>query len=168
MMGHMANGDTSPGQGAQLVQFAPMLEGILKRLVPVFDQPIIRMPYLLPLSTSKVIPAGASNVPLVQSDFSLSLEWPFEIEQVVFSQDPSHTFRDWRVAFSDQVFNQPWQKAPVMVATLVDANTGAWKRTFPWTMRPKGGAINVFVDNLDTVNPITIDLNFIGSLMIPR
>jgi hypothetical protein len=41
-----------------------------------------------------------------------------------------------------------------------------WK--FPWTIRPKGGGMNITVQNLDTVNPITVDIDLIGYMLLPR
>lgn len=162
------NPNITEGLAAMAVQYGPLIRGVLDRLAPFFDQPIIRFPFDLPLAQTQSIAAGANNVPLRSSDFSLSLEWPFEFHSIVFSQDPSHTFRDWRVFIRDLVFNQDMQKASVMVATKVDANTGAYVLEFPWVVRPKGGGLNLFVDNLDTVNPIGVDISFRGYLMIPR
>lgn len=159
---------TENGLAAQLVQLAPLVKRVIDALKPVIDQPVIRFPYNLPLARSQVIQPGLSNQPLLQSDFSHSLEFPFEVESVHFSQDPSHTARDWRIAIKDLVFNMDWQKASVMVATLVDTNTSAWKLDFPWVVRPKGGGLVPFVDNLDVVNPITVDIDFRGYLLIPR
>lgn len=162
------NPAVSNGLAAMAVQYGPLFRSIVDRLKPFLDQPIIRFPYNLPLAVSAVIAAGANNQPLVQSNFSHSLEWPFEVHKVKFSQDPAHTFRDWRVFIRDLVMNQDMAKASSMVATTVDDNTGAWDLKFPWVVRPKGGGLTVFVDNLDTVNPITVDINFQGFLMIPR
>lgn len=156
------------GLAAQLAQFAPFIEGVLRRIAPVLDQPVIRVPYSMSTVTSKVILAGATNTPIAQSDFSDNLEFPFEIEVMKFSQDPSHTFRDWRVSMKDQTLSQEFQKTAAMVALLVDNNTGARKLRFPWTMRPKGGATVMAVDNLDAVNPISIDISLLGYLLIPR
>lgn len=161
----MANQD---GLAAQLVQLATIGEHVLDKIKPLIDQPIIRFPYNLPLARTATIAAGQTGLNLPNTDFSHSLEWPFEIRKVKFSQDPSHTFRDWRVNIKDQTFNQDWQKASAMIATLIDDNTGAWILDFPWVVRPKGGGLTVTVDNLDTVNPINIDINFEGFLLIPR
>ncbi len=151
--------DTSPGMTAMLTQLAPVVGGFLQRVQPLFDQPIIRMPYAMPLATSQVIPAGAQNVRLEPTDFQYSFEYPFEVHEVKFSQDPAHTTRDWRVSLTDQTF---------MIAQLVDDNTGKWVWKFPWIVRPKGGGLTVTVDNLDTVNPITVDICFLGYQLIPR
>jgi hypothetical protein len=35
-------------------------------------------------------------------------------------------------------------------------------------VRPKGGGLVPYVTNLDTVNPITIDIGFVGNLLLPR
>lgn len=156
------------GLAAQLVQLAPLAQKILTSLKPVIDQPVIRFPYTMPLRTSATVGAGLTGQRLPDSDFIHALEWPFEVNKVKFSQDPSHTFRDWRVLIKDQTFNQDWMKTQNMVATLVDDNTGAWTMGFPWVVRPKGGGISVTVDNLDASNPITVDLAFVGYLLIPR
>ena len=158
----------SPGLAAQLAQWAPIVKNLVDRLKPVIDQPVIRVPYNMPLAASRVVAAAATNVPLLASDFSNSLEWPFEIWKVKFSQDPAHTFRDWRFFLRDQQFSQDLMKAAAMVATLVDDNTGVWRLELPWIVRPKGGGLGPTVDNLDAINPITVDVNFQGYLLIPR
>lgn len=155
-------------QAGMWQQLAPLVEKILKGVRPIIDQPVIRMPYILPLARSASISAGASGFILPTADFSHSLTWPFEVNRIKFSQDPSHTFRDWRVAIQDQTFNQPFQKSNVMVDLAVMNNTGTWELPFPWVVRPLGGGLQVGVDNLDTVNPITVDISFEGSLLIPR
>lgn len=159
----------SPGLMASLTQLMPYVNRLLAGFQPLLDQPIIRMPYSMPLSQSAVVAPGSTLI-LTPQDFSYSLEWPLEVHEVKFSQDPAHTYRDWRVAFQDQTFNQPLQKSQTgsMVAQLVDDNTGKWCWKFPWTVRPKGGALNIVVTNLDTVNPITVDIDFIGYMLIPR
>ncbi len=159
----------SPALGAMLAQWGPFFTDIANRVKPLLDQPVIRLPYNMALSTSQVIPPGAT-VRLTASDFQYSLEYPFEVTKVKFSQDPAHTKRDWRVAIQDQTFNQPWglSLAGTMVDTYVDDNTGAYKLDMPWVVRPKGGALGVTVTNLDEVNPITVDIAFIGSQLLPR
>jgi len=156
------------GVSAMLIQFAPTIKKIVDRLKPLVDQPIIRFPYNLPLANSQVIAAGASGIRLPDTDFVHALEWPFEVNAIKFSQDPSHTFRDWRVSIQDQTFNQIMMKSNTMVALLTNDNTGRWSLGFPWVVRPKGGGLIVSVDNLDATNPITVDINFEGFLMIPR
>lgn len=158
----------SPGLEAMLVQLGPVIEQLKKQLGPLLDQPVIRMPWSLPLAQSQVIPPGASGQVLNSTSFTFNLEWPFEVHNVKFSQDIAHTYRDWQVYFQDQTFNQPLEKNAPLVADLVDDNTGKWEWKFPWTIRPKGGAMQVLVTNLDTVNPITVDVAFNGYLMIPR
>lgn len=158
----------SEGQSAQMVQIAPLVKKFLDGIKPLMDQPIIRFPYALPLRQSAVIPAGQTGQRLPDTDFIHALEWPFEVHYVKFSQDPAHTFRDWRVLIKDQTFNQDWAKTQAMVATVVQDNTGVLELDFPWVVRPKGGGLTVTVDNLDTQNPITVDINFVGYLMIPR
>jgi hypothetical protein len=158
----------SPALGAMLAQLAPTIRSILQRVQPLIDQPVIRMPYALPLVQSQVIPAGSNGFILNATSFSWNLEWPLEVHAVKFSNDPMHTFRDWRIAIQDQTFNQPFQKNPPMVADLVDDNTGKWEWRFPWIVRPKGGGLNVAADNLDTVNPITVDISFLGYALLPR
>jgi hypothetical protein len=59
-------------------------------------------------------------------------------------------------------------KTQNMVATLIRDNTGTWELPFPWVVRPKGGGLTVTVDNLDSQNPLTVDIAFIGNLLIPR
>lgn len=157
-----------PNVESMLSQLAPVFKSFMDRIGPLLDQPIVRIPYSFPLATSTVVPAGQSGFILDPTSFSNSLEWPMEVHKVKFSQDPQHTFRDWRINIQDQIVNQPLQKNDAMVATLVDDNTGAWAWEFPWTIRPKGGAYICTVDNLDTVNPITVDIDFVGFLQIPR
>ena len=159
----------SPALGAMLTQLAPVVTGFMNRVQPLLDQPIIRFPYNIPLSASQVIAPGAT-VRLNPPDFQYSFEWPFEIHALSFSNDPAHTRRDWRVAIQDQTFNQPWQKgdAGTMVATLLETNTDKYVLKFPWIIRPKGGAINITVTNLDEVNPITVDVDIIGYQLLPR
>jgi len=161
-------GPTNPGFETMVMQFAPYIKSFIDWLGPLGNQPVVRVPYNLPLSTSATIAAGVSNQPLLQSDFQNSLEYPFECRRVIFSQDPSHTTRDWRFFNMDLTFNMPWMKANTMIATLVDANTLAWDFVFPWVVRPKGGGLVPSVSNLDTVNPITVDVNFVGNLLLPR
>lgn len=158
----------SQGAEAMLSQLLPHFKGLMDRIEPLLNQPVVRVPYSLPLANSTVIPAGQQGQVLDSTSFSYSLEWPLEVHEVKFSQDIAHTFRDWRVNIQDQVVNQPLQKNTPMVADLVDDNTGKWTWKFPWVVRPKGGALLISVDNLDTVNPITVDLSFNGYLMIPR
>ena len=159
----------SPGAGAQAAQLAPFFQRLLLGLAPILDQPVVRKPYSMSLSNSQVIPPS-STVVLTPTDFSYSFEWPFEIHRVGFDQDPAHTFRDWRVSILDQIFNQPLEKANTgsLVSTLVNTNTGKYEWEYPWIMRPKGGAFSILVTNLDTVNPITVDISFLGYQMIPR
>lgn len=166
----MMTGMVDAALASMLNQVAPWLKTTLDRIKPLIDQPVIRMPFNMPLSASngQTIGAGLTNVPLLASDFSHAMEWPFEVHSVLFSQDVSHTFRDWRIQIRDQIFGQDFMKASAMVSTLVDHNTGVWKLQYPWIVRPKGGALNPFVDNLDTVNPITVTINFQGFLLIPR
>lgn len=156
------------GLAAMLMQLAPTVQSLINRIKPVIDQPVIRFPYNLPLRNSFTVPAGGIGQRMPDTDFIHALEWPFEVHKVKFSQDPAHTFRDWRVSIKDQTFNQDFMKTQAMVALLLSDNTGAWELDLPWTVRPKGGGLTVTVDNLDTVNPITVDINFEGFLLIPR
>jgi len=158
----------SPGLEAMITQLAPFVQRLKLGLDSILNQPFIRQPYSLPLAQSQVVPAGSNGVALNSTSFSYNFEWPFEVWAVKFSQDISHTFRDWRVNFQDQTFQQPLQKNSSLVADLVDDNTGKWEWKFPWIIRPKGGGMNVFVDNLDAVNPITVDLSFLGYQLIPK
>ena len=159
----------SPALGAMLTQLAPVVSGIMNKIQPLLDQPVIRFPYNMPLSASVTVDPGAT-LRLTPPDFQYSFEWPFEVHEVGLSQDPAHTSRDWRIAIQDQTFNQPWQKSDsgILVATLIDPNTDKYKLKFPWVVRPKGGALSVVVTNLDDVNPITVDVNFIGEQLLPR
>lgn len=161
--------DISSGAGAMAAQLAPFLQRVMLGLAPILDQPVVRKPYAMSLSESQVIPPGATVI-LTPTDFSYSFEWPFEIHRVGFDQDPAHTFRDWRVSILDQIFNQPLEKSNngSLVSTLIDTNTGKWEWDMPWVMRPKGGAFSIQVTNLDDVNPITVDIAFLGYQMIPR
>lgn len=156
------------GLAAQLMQLVTPVRGVLDRLRPLIDQPVIRQPYTMETSQTAIIPPGANNLPLPAADFQHSLEYPFEIHYMKVSQDPSHTFRDWQLDITDQTFNTQWFKNPQMIATLVKDNTGAWDLDFPWTVRPKGGALLLRVTNLDGFNPIGVDVGFVGYLLIPR
>ncbi len=161
--------DASPALSSMLVQLGPLIHGVMQRIQPMLDQPVVRFPYAIPLARSQVISAGQTGAILAPADFQYSFEYPFEVHELKFSQDPAHTYRDWRIAFMDQTFNQPLQKASTsMVADLVDDNTGKWVWKFPWTIRPKGGGFNIVVDNLDTVNPITVDIALLGYMLLPR
>jgi hypothetical protein len=167
----MANGnDNVSALAASLTQLAPNIKRMLDGFRFMIDQPVIRQPYILATSAApgQVIAAGAQNVPLLQSDFSHALEWPFEITRIRFSNDASHTFRDWRIMLLDQTFNQQWMKNPVPVDCLIDANTGFWQLPYSWVIRPQGGGQQFNIDNLDTVNPITVNISLHGNLLIPR
>lgn len=159
----------NPALGTMLAQWAPFFADLANRVRPLIDQPVVRFPYSMPLSSSQVIAPGAT-VRLTPTDFQYSLEYPFEVTEVKFSQDPAHTPRDWRVLFQDQTFNQPWTLSQngVMVATYIDDNTGKYKLELPWVVRPKGGGLSIVCTNLDTVNPITVDIALLGSQLIPR
>lgn len=134
------------------------------------DAIVTREPYILATSApgGVIIPAGQVNVPLLLTDFSNSLEWPFEVDRIRFVNDPQHTFRDWRVRVLDQTFNQEWMKNPVMVEALIQIDTGFWELKRPWIIRSQGGGQNWFIDNLDAVNPIQIVIALHGSLLIPK
>jgi hypothetical protein len=161
--------DASPGLSSMMAQLGPLIQRLMGGIAPLLDQPVVRFPYSMPLAASQVIPAGQQGAILNPADFQYSLEYPFEVHEVKFSQDIAHTFRDWRVSFMDQTFNQPLQKANnSLVAGLVDDNTGKWYWKFPWTIRPKGGGMNITVQNLDLVNPITVDIDLIGYMLLPR
>jgi hypothetical protein len=159
----------TPGLEAMIAQLGPVVQRILQSVAPLVEQPVVRVPYSMSLSETQVIPAGES-VLLTPTDFQYSFEWPLEVHEVGFSQDPSHTYRDWRILFSDQIFNRPLEKAQTgsSPATLVDLNTGKWCWKFPWVVRPKGGAFSCLVTNLDQINPISVDISFIGYQLIPR
>ena len=106
----MANGDNVQALAQTLMQLVPTARRIVDGLRFLFDQPVIREPYFLGTSAAQgaVVAAGAVNAPQLQSDFSHSLEYPFEVDRIRFSNDSSHTFRDWRVRVVDQTFNHEW------------------------------------------------------------
>ena len=141
----------------------------LSRAAAQINGGFIEQPYILGTSAlpGAIIAAGRANVPQLQSDFSLSLEWPFKVKRIRFQNDPQHTFRDWAVRVVDYTFNQEWMKNPVPVEALIQANTGFWELEVPWIIRSQGGGQNWFVDNLDTVNPITIGIYLEGVLLMP-
>jgi len=166
----MANGEGSiAATVASLTQMYPFLKRTLDKLGFLLDQPIIRQPYYLATSAAggQVIGAGLNNVPLLNSDFSHSLTWPFEVHRIRPSLDVSHTVRDARVNILDLTYNTYWMKNPVMLDGLIDANTGFWEFGFPWLIRPEGGGQQFFIDNLDTVNPIQLSFTLHGFLLIP-
>jgi hypothetical protein len=133
------------------------------------DDGLIAEPYILGTSAlpGVVIPAGRQNVPLLQSDFSLSLEEPFRVDRIRFVNDAQHTYRNWAVRLVDYTFNQEWMKYPVVVEGLIQVDTGFWELPKPWIIRSQGGGQNWFVDNLDSVNPITIAIYLHGSRLHP-
>lgn len=159
----------SPGLSAMLSQLSPVVESVLRKIQPVLDQPVVRFPYTMPLSAGMVVPPGQQLI-LTPTDFQYSLEYPFEVHDISLSQDITHTYRDWRIAFQDQSYNQPLQKSitGTLVANLVDLNTGKYCWKYPWTVRPKGGGYQILVTNLDTVNPLTVDISLNGYQLIPR
>jgi hypothetical protein len=167
----MANGDSSRDASlAQvLTQMAPFVGRILNGLKFLVDQPIIRQPYYLPTSApgGQVIAAGQNGVPLLDSDFSHSLTWPFEVHRIRVSVDPQHTLRDARVMVFDQTYATKWMKNPAMLDGLVDANTGFWELGFPWVIRPEGGGQQYSIDNLDPINSISVSFTLHGFLLIP-
>lgn len=153
-----------------LMQLTPVARRITDGLRFLFDQPVTRMPYTLGTSADNgaTVAAGARNAVMLQSDFSHSLEYPFEVHRIRFANDASHTFRDWRVRVVDQTVNQEWSKSQtVMVETLVRADTGFWELGFPWIIRPQGGGQQWFVDNLDAANPINVSIVLHGYLLMP-
>lgn len=151
-----------------MMQLATKVSKALRYLGPIVDQPVIRFPYEFSLSSAFTLTAGQTGARLPDTDFQNSLEFPFEIHKVKFDQDESHTFRDWRVTIQDQIFSRDWQKSSTRVSGLVENNTGLWTLDWPWIIRPKGGGLTVTADNLDANNPITVDVTFIGALLIPR
>lgn len=154
-----------------LTQLVPTALRITNGLRFLFDQPVLRMPYTLGTSADNgaLVAANARNAVMLQSDFSHSLEYPFEVHRIRFSNDASHTFRDWRVRVMDLNYNMEWSKGQtVMVETLVDANTGFWDIGFPWVIRSQGGGQQWYVDNLDAVNPINISIVLHGYLLMPQ
>ena len=166
----MANGDSNLASlVASLTQMAPFLTRVANSFKFLLDQPIIRQPYYLPTSApgGQIIGAGQQNVPLLQTDFSHSLSWPFEVHRIRPSIDAQHTLRDARVMVLDQTYNQTWMKNPAMLDGLVDANTGFWELGFPWVIRPEGGGQQYNIDNLDAINPIQVSFTLHGFLLIP-
>jgi hypothetical protein len=166
----MANGDTSiAALAASLTQLFPTIQRVVDGARFLFDQPVTRVPYYLSTSAQggQVIAAGQQNVPLLLSDFSHSLAYPFSVRKIKPMQDPQHTARDWSVMLTDQNFAQQLMKNPVMVDGLIDNNTGMWELGFPWIIRPQGGAWVFNVNNLDTVNPIQIGFTLHGELLVP-
>jgi hypothetical protein len=163
-----AMGPMNPGFDTMVMQFAPYIKSFIDWLGPLGNQPVVRVPYTMVNAASTTLLAGVTNQPLLQSDFQNGLEYPFEVRKVRFSQDRSHNTRDWRFANMDLTFNMPWQKAPAMIDTIINAETLEWDLVFPWVVRPKGGGLVPYVTNLDTVNPITIDIGFVGNLLLPR
>lgn len=154
-----------------LMQLVPTARRITDGLRFLFDQPVLRMPYTLGTSAENgaLVAANARNAVMLQSDFSHSLEYPFEVHRIRFSNDSSHTFRDWRVRVMDLNYNMEWSKGQtVMVETLVDANTGFWDIRFPWVIRSQGSGQQWYVDNLDAVNPIHISIVLHGYLLMPQ
>lgn len=158
------------GLAASLLQVAPGINRTLQGLRFLLDQPLIREPYVLCTSAAggQVIAAGAMNQPLNAADFSHSMEWPFEIRKIRLAIDAQHSPTDWRVLFQDNTYNHQWMKNPVPVANLIDANTLMFELPERWIIRPMGGGQQIYVDNLDTVNPISVSVSLIGALLIPR
>ena len=156
------------GLAAMFQQWAGTWKGVTDRLKPLLDQPIIRQPYSLPSSQPLTVAAGATGGVFPNTDFSNSLEWPFEVWKVKPTQDPSHTYSDWRISIKDQTFDRVLHKANQIVAGVVEDNSGVWRLDFPWIIRPKGGGFTILVDNLDTVNPIIVNVTLVGYLLIPR
>lgn len=167
----MANGDPSAiaALAATLTQLFPRIQRLLDGARFLLDQPVTRVPYYMGTSApgGQVIAANAQNVPLLQSDFSHSLAWPFEVEYIKPWQDRSHTPADWSVTLNDLNFSQQLMKNPVPVTGLIENNTGIWRLPFPWIIRPQGGGWIFNVNNLDTVNPITVGFELHGSLLVP-
>jgi len=167
----MANGNDLAAFMATLTQISPFLKRIGDGLKFLLDQPIIRQPYYLTTSAAggQVIAAGAANVPLLLTDFSHSLAWPYEVHKIKVSLDPAHTLRDVRVQLKDATFNQEWFKNQAMLDGLVNNDTGFWSfEPFPWIIRPEGGGQQFNIDNLDAVNPIQVSFTLHGYLLIPN
>lgn len=167
------NAVITPGISAlasSLMQLAPGVKRLLDGFRFMVDQPVIREPYYLGSSNpgGNVIAAGAANVPLPQADYSHSMEWPFEVRRVRLSNDSAHTFRDWSFTITDLTFQHTWMKNPQLADGMIDANTGFWELPYPWVIRPAGGGWQINVNNLDAVNPITINVVLHGNLLVPR
>jgi len=152
-----------------LLQLAPNFDRVLKGLQFMVQSPVLYSPYLLGTAQAggTVVPAGTSNFPLPQTDFSHSLEFPFQIDRVRFVVDPSHTFRDARVIVQDLSYSETWMKSPVVLAGLIDANTGFWELRKPWILRAQGSGLQLYVDNLDANNPLSLYVELHGSLLKP-
>ena len=152
-----------------IMQLWPAAKRVTDGLAFLFSQPIVREPYILGTSTlgGAIVAPGARNAVLLQSDFSHSLEWPFEVTKIRFVNDAQHTFAQWSVRVVDQTYNHEWMKNPVVVEGLVRADTGFWELPMPWIIRPQGGGQQWFVDNLDAANPISVYIELHGSLLIP-
>ena len=166
----MADINSASALASSLMQLAPGIKRLLDGMRFLIDQPVTREPYYLGTSQpgGTVIAAGASNVPLPQADFSHSMEWPFEVKRIRLSNDPQHTFRDWRIVLQDMTFNHIWSKNPILADGLIDANTGFWDLPYPWVIRPMGGGMLINIDNLDSTNPISVNVTLHGNLLIPK
>lgn len=164
----MANGQDA-AVAASLSQVSPLFQRFVNGLSFLIDQPVARQPYVLGTSANPgaVIAAGAANQILLAQDFSHNLEQPFEVKRIIFSVDRQHTFRDFKVFLKDLNFAQDFMKNSIMADTLINHMTHAWELDFPWVIRPAGGGWNIFIDNLDAVNPITVNVALQGSLLIP-
>lgn len=131
--------------------------------------PFNEMPYVMECATpgGQIIAPNARNTVLPTQDYSHSLEYPFVVDELRFTTDVAHTLRDWRVLIKDLSYNQDWMKNPVLAAGLVAPNTRSWILKRPWVIRPQGGGVQIYIDNLDTVNPITVNVSLVGVLAIP-
>lgn len=172
----MANGESQQAQSnasalaAVLTQLYPRITRLFEGFRFLVEQPVIREQYVMGPSNPAgfVIAPGATNVPLPASDYSFSLEWPFQVTRVRLLNDAQHTYRDWSLQVTDRTFNHVWSNNPILADGLVEANTGFWVLPEPWIIRPAGGGWQIAVSNLDTVNPITIAVELHGNLLIPK
>lgn len=170
----MANGDASQSNVAAL---AAVLTQLYPRITRLFDgfrflveQPVIREHYVMGPANpgGNIILPGAVSTPLQAADYSFSLEWPFQVTRIRLSNDAQHTFRDWALLLQDRTFNHQWMNNPILADGLIDANTGFWTLPEPWVIRPQGGGCQIYITNLDTINPITVNVELHGSLLIPK
>lgn len=155
---------------AVLTQLYPRITRLFEGFRFIVDQPVIREHYVMgPANpTGNVLVAGATNVPLPAADYTYALEWPFQVTRVRLTNDPSHTYRDWSLMVQDRTFNHQWMNNPILADGLVNANTGFWELPEPWVIRPAGGGWQIYVNNHDTVNPITVGVELHGNLLIPK
>jgi hypothetical protein len=158
-----------PNDVASLLTPTASTQRLLEGLAFLSSAPFDEMPYVMECATpgGQVIAPNARNTVLPTQDYSHSLEYPFRVHELRFSTDAAHTPRDWRVLIKDLSYNQDWMKNPILAADLIAPNTFSWVLRRPWIVRPQGGGVQVYIDNLDTVNPIAVNVALVGVLLIP-